>query len=70
MGFAIDHAVGLLNGRAADRLGEVALAGAGRPQGEHVLPLRDEQYSRLNLGPLTGSVAPARRPGFSQIGRV
>ena len=42
VGLAIDDAVALLDGRAADRLGEVALAGAGRPEEEHVLALRDE----------------------------
>ena len=38
----MDHAVALLNGRAADRLREVALAGAEWPEKEHVLTLRDE----------------------------
>ena len=39
---AVEDAVALLDGGAADRLGEVALAGAGRAEEEHVLALRDE----------------------------
>ena len=39
---AVDDAVALLDGGAADGLGEVALAGAGRAEEERVLALADE----------------------------
>ena len=42
VGLAIDHAVALLNRRAADRLREVALASAGRAEKQYVLSLCDE----------------------------
>ena len=42
VGLAVDDAVALLDRRAADRLGEMALAGAGRAEEEHVLALGDE----------------------------
>ena len=42
VGFAIDHAIALQDGGAPDGLRQVALAGAGRPEEEHVLPLRNE----------------------------
>ena len=39
---AVEHAMALLDGGAADGLGEVALAGAGRAEEERVLALLDE----------------------------
>ena len=39
---AIEHAVALLDGGEADRLGQMALAGAGRPEKQRVLVLGDE----------------------------
>ena len=42
VGLAVDDAVALLDRGAADGLGEVALAGAGRAEEERVLALRDE----------------------------
>ena len=42
MRLAVEDAIALLDGRAADRLGEMALAGAGRAEEEHVLALQDE----------------------------
>ena len=39
VGLAVDHAIALLDRGAADRLREMALAGAGRPEEEHVLAL-------------------------------
>jgi len=40
--FTIDDAVALENGSAAERLGQVALASAGRSEEEDVFTLRDE----------------------------
>ena len=40
MGLAVEDAVALLDRGEADRLGEVALAGAGRAEEERVLVLR------------------------------
>ena len=42
VGLAIEHAIALQDGGAADGLGEVALAGAGRAEEERVLALLDE----------------------------
>jgi hypothetical protein len=42
VGFTIDNAIALLDGGSADRLGEMALAGARRPEEERVFALLDE----------------------------
>ena len=42
VGFAIDDAIALLDGGAANRLGEMAFAGARRPEEERVFALLDE----------------------------
>ena len=42
MSLAVDHAVALLDRGAPDRLGEMALAGAGRPEEQDVFALGDE----------------------------
>ena len=42
VGLAVEDAVALLDARAADGLGEMALAGAGRAEEERVLVLGDE----------------------------
>lgn len=46
VGLAIQHAMPLQNRRAAQRLREVALAGAGRPEQQDVLALGDEAAGR------------------------
>ena len=46
VGLAIEDAVALLDGGVADRLREVALAGAGGAEEEGILPLRDETCGR------------------------
>ena len=46
VGFAVDHAIALLDRGAADRLGEMALAGAGWAEKERVLALLDEARGR------------------------
>ena len=42
VGLAVEDAIALLDGGEADGLGEMALAGAGRAEEEHVLALVDE----------------------------
>jgi hypothetical protein len=44
--FAIDHPLALLDRRAAERIGEMAFAGPGWAQEEHVFTLLDEARVR------------------------
>jgi hypothetical protein len=46
VGFAVEHAVSLLNRGEADRLRQMALAGAGRTEEQRVLSLLDEALRR------------------------
>ena len=65
---AIQHAVALLDGRAPDGLGEVALAGARRAEEEGILALRDEARGREFVDerpvhlPVEGEIETVQRP--------